>query len=129
MNVRIFLPMLLVLLLGASACSTTQQVDQETREAPNRSGIVVNNPLSLADFLIRVPGVFVDERFGTTRVLIRGQRPLYVINGMPIGRSYWEANNLVHPNDIKTVEVLRGIDATTRFGSLGGGGAIVIYTY
>lgn len=105
---------------------------EASRLAPDRGRAIEVDPLvnrTLADFLVRAPGVFVDERGGLTRVSIRGQAPLYVFDGVPIGRSYAQANALFVPTDVESVEVLTGIEATTLYGQRGAGGAVVVTTH
>ena len=127
-----------------AACATTDatestdptSVTADREPAPDRGADVRAGDVrvdaiqiqTLADALVRLPGVMVDERGAATRVRVRGRAPLYVIDNLPIGFSYAEANNLVIPNDIARVDVLTGIEATTRFGSRGGNGAILITT-
>ena len=94
----------------------------------DKNVISVDHPLSLADYLIRVPGVNVDDRIGGTFVTIRGNIPLYVVDGIPIGHSYAEANNVVNVHDIDSVEVLKGPSETALYGLRGANGVIVIRT-
>lgn len=91
--------------------------------------ILVDQALNLADYLQRAPGLQVRYSPGNTTVSYRGQAPLYVINGLPIGYNYEEANAMVIASDINSVQVLDAIEATARFGRRGGRGAILIQTY
>ncbi len=61
-------------------------------------------------------------------VTIRGRIPLYVVDGIPIGHSYFEANNAVSVFDIDYVEVLKDPTETAIYGRRGSNGVIVINT-
>ncbi|GJM31430.1 MAG: hypothetical protein DHS20C18_04310 [Saprospiraceae bacterium] len=130
-KVKIFSWLLFSLLLAS--CDTTKTISGDApssvdREFKDNTVITVYNPLSLADYLIQVPGVNVDERIGGTMVTVRGRVPLYVIDGIPIGHSYNEANNIVNVYDIDSVEVLKGPTETILYGRRGANGVIVIRT-
>jgi TonB-dependent SusC/RagA subfamily outer membrane receptor len=112
------------------SCAGPQRATRAEEGADSAFGQTVHtiqNPLSLADFLVRAPGVFVDERGPTTVVTIRGQAPLFVVDNMPVGRTYESAANAVSVNDIESVEVLKGAEAAI-YGMRGGGGVIIIRT-
>lgn len=91
---------------------------------------------SLADHLRKYPGVQVREFGGDGEVSIRGasnsisldRRPLYVLNGVIIGRSYKSANSAIDPNNIARIEVLKSLSETNRYGKDGVNGVIVITT-
>ena len=139
---RLLLPIAIAVAL--TACATTETADDSMgtpvderserlrdRGAEIRAGdVAVDATLvrSLADLLIRLPGVFVDERGPATRVRLRGRTPLYVVDNLPVGFSYFDADNLVVPTDIQRVDVLTGIEATARYGYQGGNGATVLTT-
>jgi TonB-linked SusC/RagA family outer membrane protein len=81
----------------------------------------------------RVAGVTVDEQGGpgnTGVVRIRGfgtlgnNDPLYVIDGVQMRGS----NNLINPNDIETLTVLKDPSITSLYGAEGSNGVIVITT-
>ena len=86
---------------------------------------------------------------GSSRVSIRGERslnignnqPLYVIDGVPIsnqqvgsaGRSFLEVDygngaGNINPDDIETINVLKGPNATALYGSRANNGVILITT-
>ncbi|MEK7257452.1 MAG: TonB-dependent receptor plug domain-containing protein [Bacteroidota bacterium] len=128
----IFSSLFLFVLLFA-ACSGTRT--GSTTDASETSKVdiddtvyEVNHPTSLADILIRVPGVMVDETAFGTRVTIRGGAPLFVIDGVPVGRSYASAANAVSVYDIARVEVLKSPGETAIYGARGANGVIVITT-
>ena len=89
---------------------------------------------SLADYLHQVPGVNIS---GSGVVTIRGINsfdtryspisPLFVIDGNAVGYSYNTANNMLDPQYIDYVKVLKGPDATI-YGVRGGNGVVEIVT-
>jgi TonB-linked SusC/RagA family outer membrane protein len=116
----------------------------------------VNNPLLALQG--RTPGVFVEQTTGVAgsgvHVRIQGQNslnqgsdPLYVVDGVPyIGemplsrvqssilgpRVAYEGTgspfSYISPNDIESISVLKGADATSIYGSRAAAGAVLITT-
>ncbi|MEX6686980.1 SusC/RagA family TonB-linked outer membrane protein [Danxiaibacter flavus] len=85
--------------------------------------------------------------YGSSRVIIRGNasltgnnQPLYVIDGIPYdnknqgsagmwgGADYGDGLSNINPDDIETMQVLKGVAATALYGYRGGNGAILITT-
>lgn len=88
---------------------------------------------SLADILRQQPGVVVSGAGQNASVSIRGAnsiqldtRPLYVYDGVELGRDYVEANNAIDRATIKSVRVLRSLDETNFYGERGRNGVIII---
>ncbi|QES89721.1 SusC/RagA family TonB-linked outer membrane protein [Rhizosphaericola mali] len=84
---------------------------------------------------------------GSSRVIIRGNasltgnnQPLYVIDGIPFdnsnqgsagqygGQDLGDGLSSVNPDDIQSIEVLKGVAASALYGYRGGNGAILITT-
>ncbi len=94
-----------------------------------------NSPTSVADMIDgRFPGVEVKRSPSGVSIRIRGARsinsnnePLYVVDGMPMMTSDGVLQDL-HPNDIKSIEVLKDAAATSVYGSRGANGVILITT-
>ena len=89
---------------------------------------------SLADVLLRTPGVFVQGSGNNARAFIRGvtsgqfvREPLFVIDNIAVARSL-SGMSFLNPNDIAKVTVLRGASATTLYGRRGMNGVILIKT-
>jgi TonB-dependent SusC/RagA subfamily outer membrane receptor len=118
---------MLLLIAGLSACATSQSASDKA-QATASNHIEISQPLRLSDFLIRVPGVYVDELGTSTRVLVRGRVPLFVVDGVRVGFSYQQVEHLVNVNDIASVEVLKGPGDTAMYGRQGANGVIVIRT-
>lgn len=123
-NLNIILSFLLLFLL--TACGTTKEGEGEPiGDGENHSVHVIQNPTSLADFLVRLPGVQVVGN----RVTIRGAgSPLFVVDGVRVGRSYQAAASAVNVNDIASVEVIKSPERLTLYGREAVNGVIVIRT-
>lgn len=99
----------------------------------------------------KVAGVFVSRPAsgagGSSKVLIRGNnslrtnsQPLYVIDGVPInntntdnatvwgGFDYGDGTSNINPDDIESMSVLKGPNATALYGQRGNNGVILITT-
>lgn len=99
----------------------------------------------------KIAGVFVSHpasgASGSSKVLIRGNnslrsnsQPLYVIDGIPIsnlstdyssqwgGFDYGDGISNINPDDIETMSVLKGPNATALYGQRGNNGVILITT-
>lgn len=64
------------------------------------------------------------ELLGQANVLLRGARPLYVVDGVPINSDTWN----ISPDDIEAITVLKGPNAAALYGQRGRDGAIQITT-
>lgn len=92
--------------------------------------------LSLADYLRRVPGVTIGRTDGPVEVRVRSltsvnnenNSPLFVIDKTIIGNSYAQAEQMVDPNDIQSVLVLKDPSETAHYGMRGAAGVILIKT-
>lgn len=106
----------------------------------NQSNAMVNpnengpSNVSLGDMIRRLPGVQVSGRGNNLRVKISGSEsfmsstdPLYVVNGTAIGTNYAQVVNTLNPNDVTSISVLKGADATI-YGTRGANGVILIRT-
>ena len=84
---------------------------------------------------------------GSSRIVIRGNssltgnnQPLYVIDGIPFdnrnqsysgqwgGADFGDGLSTINPDDIETIQVLKGVAASALYGYRGGNGAILITT-
>lgn len=84
----------------------------------------------------RIAGVMVNSTEGQPgapiNIIIRGNNsitqdnsPLYVIDGFPIENP---DNNILNPNDIESIDVLKDASATAIYGARGSNGVIIITT-
>jgi len=123
---------LMLFLAGCSSVGTA--VSEETGRPDGSISDDLNYYTNLADYLHKVPGVHVRGSGNNVDIVIRGissfittNEPLYVIDGVPIGNSYSEANNMVSTDDIDYLQVLKGPEAST-YGLRGANGIILIVT-
>lgn len=120
--------MMMLLLLGSFACSTSNLAKRSPDTVPPKDTRLY---VTLMDYLKTVPGVQVQRDFVTIRgnkSFNSNQEPLYVINGSIIGNSYERANRMIDPNDIKSVNVIKDVASTSYYGLRGSNGVIVIRT-
>lgn len=117
----------LALMVLLSACGTTYDTASDNNEQDPYDGkrvVEIQNPLTLADFLMRAPGVLVQNG----EVSIRGGGPpLFILDGVPMGNGYASAASAINPLDIESVEVVSGPE-TAFYGRRGMNGVIIIKT-
>lgn len=125
---------ILTLSLLFAGCSSTGNTVSNSGDDDGRISNEKDYYRSLADYLTKVPGVNVSGSGDSAYVTIRGissfqsgNTPLYVVDGQAIGNNYSQANNMVNPQDIDYVRVLKGPDAAI-YGVRGANGVIVIVT-
>lgn len=126
----------LVCILAVAGCGSSGGATAGAGDDPNVVKVDRDNTqLTLADYLRKVSGVNVYGSGNNVTVQIRGvnsfrggaTRPLFVIDGQRVGKSYQAVNGFVNINDVDRIEVLKGSDASI-YGVEGGGGVIVIHT-
>lgn len=93
---------------------------------------------SITEYLQTIPGVQIIGNdyngnirltgMGTQTTEISDTSPLFVIDGQQVGRSLPGLANILHPNDIRRVKVLRSADQTSFYGINGANGVIEITT-
>ena len=110
-------------------------------ESTNQSNFMVEpnkkqpSNQTLNDLIRRLPGVNINDRGPYSKVtvtgmgesFISGTDPLFVVNGQSVGSDYATVYALVNPNDVVSMSVLKGSDASI-YGSRGANGVIVIRT-
>ena len=139
MNFSRLLNFVFIALFGFCMAFQAEAQDKKSKKKKKKDKTEVSNTdektasyLSLAD-LLRRKGVSVQGSGSNTKVQIRGGSgvagtdPLYVLDRIPIGNSYSQAEGMVDVNDIARIEVLKGADAA-QYGTRGMNGVIVIYT-
>ncbi len=75
----------------------------------------------------RVAGLVIYNKTGiyeNSEFLLRGSKPLIVVNGIPYGTDMWDISS----DDIENISVLKGTTASALYGSIGKDGAIMITT-
>ncbi|MFH5830901.1 TonB-dependent receptor plug domain-containing protein [Halalkalibaculum sp. DA3122] len=125
----------IALALLISGCGTSGNGVGKSESAFNSSRVVVDNPsIDLTDYLRRIPGVQVTGHGANARITIRGintflgnPSPLFVIDGIRIGRDFSSVYGFININDIGSIEVLKGPEASA-YGVEGGGGVVLFHT-
>ena len=125
---RICLIMLLILLIGMSS------VHSQTNE---QESVIVNYDIiasqSLVDALSnRIPGARkITDRYGNKNLMLRGRQSFKTAGDEVL----WDIDGIIYSNppilninQVKYVEVLKGLAATNKYGSEGAGGVIIVKT-
>ncbi|MCB0619416.1 MAG: TonB-dependent receptor plug domain-containing protein [Saprospiraceae bacterium] len=121
--------------LSVLACSSSKN----TAKPPQGNGNTVEVDqanVDLASYLRRIPGLQISGQGDNARVTIRGSvqslsgpsEPLFVIDNVQIGDDFASVSRLVDVHDIDKVEVLKGVDASARYGVRGSNGVVIIRT-
>ena len=121
---------LIVLLFSCSSISqinTSKNIDDEKNKGYRSESISLTNQLR------RFPGIQITGNGSNAKISIRGinsilnqQGPLFYINNSPVGNDYSLIYNMVDPNDIKTIRVLKEPTELLRYGFRGSAGVIII---
>ena len=125
---RIYLSIFLILLIGMSSVHS-QTNDQES--------VIVNSDIiasqSLVDALSnRIPGARkITDRYGNKNLMLRGRQSFKTAGDEVL----WDIDGIrysnppvLNINQVKYVEVLKGLAATNKYGSEGAGGVIIVKT-
>tara|TARA_B100000953_G_scaffold87763_1_gene71605 strand:- start:130 stop:615 length:486 start_codon:yes stop_codon:yes gene_type:complete len=125
---RICLSILLIFLTGLA------KVQSQT----NEKGSVIKNAKivssqTLVDALAnRIPGARkITDKYGNSNIALRGRQSFKTSGNQVL----WEIDGIIYPNpptlnvnQVKYVEVLKGLAATNKYGSEGAGGVIIVKT-
>jgi TonB-linked SusC/RagA family outer membrane protein len=99
---------------------SVQEVDGASMEKAKEPNVI-------SSLTGRVAGLVIYNKTGiyeNPEILLRGSKPLIVINGIPSSTDMWDVSS----DDIENVSVLKGTTASALYGSLGKDGAIMITT-
>lgn len=106
-----------------TAGSTAGKVDKSQNDAQQE----------LIDVLRATPGLYVQGSRQDPMITIRGaktitgdNRPLFAIDGTPVGRDYSSVASSVNARDVASVQVISGAAAASRFGARATNGVILI---
>ena len=127
---------IITLVFTISCASSGEAGSNQNKNDKVGSSVEVDNPsVSLADYLKRVSGVSVIGSGSNVQVNVRGATsvhgstaPLFVVDGVRYGREYSRVENTVSVDSIKSVRVLKGVEASSAYGMDGSTGVIEITT-
>ena len=129
---RIVLPAFIAcLVVFATSCTSTDEYYAKQKDF-SRFANLGEAIRSVGGF---VTGGNTMAGFNDAVVQMRGQssivlntQPLYVVDNVPIGNDYNIANNLIHPANIVSIQLIKGSSASTLYGEDANQGAIIIRT-
>ncbi len=135
-----YYPTIVILLFTFSmcSCSATRSVvknDPQSDESGSNliSGeLAEGTPQNWDNLFRRVPGVQVRGSYPDLSLLIRGAKtlqgdtePLFVLEGVPLGREFSSLARAANPNDVASIRVLKGTQASL-YGARGANGVVVV---
>jgi hypothetical protein len=89
---------------------------------------------SLAEALRYYPSLLISGTGPNTKVVLRknasinNQQPLFVINGMPLGNQYHQANQIINMADVTDIKIIDSQAESVSYGALASAGIIEIKT-
>lgn len=125
-----------ILFLMIGCASSGETTEASVSDGEKKQGVEVNDSsIDLASYLRKVSGLTVQGSGSNAMVFVRGSQsvnssnqPLFVVDGSRIGRSFSQVDSAVDVNDIESVEVLKGNEASSRYGMAGSNGVVIIRT-
>ena len=123
----------LFLIIFLFSCSSISQINISNNIDDEKNKGYRSESISLTNQLRRFPGIQITGNGSNAKISIRGinsilnqQGPLFYINNSPVGNDYSLVYNMVDPNDIKTISVLKEPTELQRYGFRGSSGVIII---
>ena len=123
----------LFLIILLFSCSSISQINISNNIDDEKNKGYRSESISLTNQLRRFPGIQITGNDSNTKISIRGinsilnqQGPLFYINNSPVGNDYSLVYNMVDPNDIKTISVLKEPTELQRYGFRGSSVVIII---
>lgn len=131
----ICLPLFLLLLSSCSGYRNTANSNPQQNSVGSDFIIPTENDYSPQSWEIlfrRVPGIQVMGTYPNLSLRIRGAsslnmttKPLYVVDGIPLGHGFDNLNRATTPREVAYIQVLKGSEATI-YGARGSNGVIVV---
>jgi len=75
--------------------------------------------------IVGAENVQVFLRGGSSSIVLNTQ-PLYIVNNIPVGNSYSDANSIVNMREVTSIRIITGTHAVTVYGERGNHGVILI---
>ena len=117
----------LLLILSVCACTATNNNRLSSTEFFSQYS-------SLAEALRYYPSLLISGTGSSTKVVLRKNasiknvQPLFVVNGMPLGNQYQQANQLVNMADVTSIKIIDSQAESVTYGTLAAAGIIEIKT-
>lgn len=125
----------LIIGLSVNCSGSKKTTDSQPKESSMSKQASNTDASALVDLLRLQSGLVVSGSGENVQVQIRGvnslvldTRPLYVINGVPMGRDYGQVNDSINPQDVSSIRVLKSLSETSVYGEMGRNGVIMIKT-
>ena len=125
---RICLSIFLIFLTGLAKVQS---------QANEKESVIKNNQIVSSQTLVdalanRIPGARkITDKYGNSNIALRGRQSFKTSGNQVL----WEIDGIIYPNpptlnvnQVKYVEVLKGLAATNKYGSEGAGGVIIVKT-
>lgn len=133
--IRVAVFTLAVAVVGCASSGTGVRTSTSNGDYDRNTTVEVDNPsIPLDDYLRRLPGVQVYGSGPSARIKLNGVSslilttdPLFVIDGVRVGRSFSNVYSLLSPTMVQSIQVLKRADASY-YGVEGANGVIVIRT-
>lgn len=126
---------LFIILLVSASCSTSKSTTAQPQQNDLSKQASNMDASALVDLLRLQSGLVVTGSGDHVQVQIRGvnslvldSRPLYVVNGVPMGRDYGQVNDSINPQEVSSIRVLKSLSETSVYGEMGRNGVIMIKT-
>lgn len=123
----------LLCLMIAVGCYSSGETTRSDQTDPDSDVELADPSRTLADYLRGVSGVTVTESGGNVTINVQGNlsyhsetRPLFVVDGVRYGHEYTSVASAVPVQNIRSVRVLKGSDASSAYGLAGSNGVIEI---
>lgn len=112
---------------GSKKSGTTNPTTAQEVEARNKAVIPLITQIRKLPGITVQRGVPIFIKGNTTIQGGRLEEPLYVVDGIPIGNSFRQVEDIVQPVDVASIRALSGAEASF-YGSRGASGVILITT-
>ena len=125
---RICLSILLIFLTGLAKV----QSQTNEKESVNKNNQIVSSQTLVDALANRIPGARkITDRYGNKNLMLRGRQSFKTAGDEVL----WDIDGIIYSNppilninQVKYVEVLKGLASTNKYGSEGAGGVIIVKT-
>ena len=125
---RIYLSIFLIFLMGLAKV----QAQTNEKESVIKNTKIVSSQTLVDALANRIPGARkITDKYGNSNIALRGRQSFKTSGNQVL----WEIDGIIYPNpptlhvnQVKYVEVLKGLAATNKYGSEGAGGVIIVKT-